>query len=385
MTLPAAKKKPRVLFVDDEHRVLDGISLNLRKEYEVHVATSGDRALARLAAVPDIAVVVSDFRMPEMDGATFLQEVISVAPTVTRILLTGEAGVDGARNAVNKGQIFRYLSKPCPPDELKVALEEGIAYHRFLCAERTVMQETLLECIAALMEVLAVTNPVAFGRAKRLKELVGEIANRVGLGKAWQLEAAAMLSQLGFFPESPVLAEKIYYGRQLTVAEEQRAAVVPKNAMRLLEHIPRLEPVMQILDAMEWPDDEVTRVGDRMVGLGSRILSVALLYDTWNTQRVPREEILPRLRAQEARYGRRLLDTVEAMIRSAPPSEADVVEIPLRDAKPGMRLREEIRNTLGALLVPVNMVLSVRLIDRLSQVAPETLDKVVKLEKARAA
>jgi len=250
MTTNNTRSKPKVLFVDDEARLLEGLAQLLRKDYDVHLATSGPDALQKLRDIKDVSVVVSDFRMPQMDGATFLHEVMARAPQATRILLTGEAGLEGAKDAVNKGQIFRFLTKPCPQDQLKAALDAGIDHHRLLNAERTVMQETLLECIAALMEVLAVTNPVAFGRAQRLKGLVSQIAERLGMGQFWQLEAAALLSQIGYFAETPTLAEKIYYGRPLTPAEQERAKVVPATGSKLLEHIPRLEPVIQILAAL---------------------------------------------------------------------------------------------------------------------------------------
>src|SRR3954468_11972189 len=193
MATTTKSARPRVLFVDDEQRLLEGIATLLRKDYDVEIATSGDQALRKLAELKNVAVVVSDFLMPQMDGATFLHEVMQRAPLSTRILLTGEAGLQGAIEAVNKGQIFRFLSKPCPPDQLRSALEAGVDHYRLLNAERIVMQETLLECIAALMEVLAVMNPVAFGRAQRLKVMVKDIAARVESGEFWQLEAAALL------------------------------------------------------------------------------------------------------------------------------------------------------------------------------------------------
>jgi FixJ family two-component response regulator len=385
MNSPAPKAKPRVLFVDDEQRLLESIAINLRKDYDVHVATSGDQALSKLSELRNVAVVVSDFRMPQMDGATFLHEVMSRAPQTTRILLTGEAGIDGAKDAVNKGQIFRFLTKPCPNEQLKQVLEEGVAHHRYLTAERAVMQETLIECIAALMEVLAVTNPVAFGRAQRIKQLVTELAERLGMGQSWQLEAAALLSQLGYFAESPVLAEKIYYGRQLSPAEQQRAAAVPGNAMRLLEHIPRLEPVIQILAALEWTDEQLARAGERMVGLGSRTLCAALEFDMLSTQGVAKDQIMSKLRARESRFGAKVLDAIAAMVgATAAVQEAPDVSLPLRQAIPGMRLRDEIRTHAGALLVPIGFEISLRLIERITQVAPEVLDQVVRLSPARS-
>jgi response regulator RpfG family c-di-GMP phosphodiesterase len=372
------KSKPRVLFVDDEQRLLESLAVLLRRDYDVQLATSGAEALQRLLELKDVAVVVSDFRMPNMDGATFLHEVMLRAPTATRILLTGEAGVEGAKEAVNKGQIFRFLTKPCPTDQLKDALQAGLEMHRLANAERLVMQETLLECIAALMEVLAVTNPVAFGRAQRIKRLVADMAGSLECGQFWQLEAAALLSQIGYFAESPELAEKVYYGRPLSSAEQARATAVPGNAQRLFEHVPRLEPVIQIITALNWKDDAVARLGTGMIGLGTRILCVALEYDLLTTQGIARAEILRRLRTREPRFTSMVLGAFEATLKARPEPEREIVA-PLRDAKAGMRLREEIRNATGALLVPIGFEVSERLIDRLQQVAPDVLSKEVRL------
>jgi response regulator RpfG family c-di-GMP phosphodiesterase len=376
------------LFVDDEQRLLEGIAQLLRKDYDVEVATSGDQALRKLAELKNVAVVVSDFRMPQMDGATFLHEVMGKAPMATRILLTGEAGLQGAIDAVNKGQIFRFLQKPCPADQLKAALESGVDQYRLLNAERLVMQETLLECIAALMEVLAVTNPVAFGRAQRLKSTVKGIAARVESGEFWQVEAAALLSQLGYFAESPALAEKIYYGRDLTPPEAARAAGVTGNARRLLEHIPRLEPVIQILAALDWSDEQRARLGERMVGLGARILCAALEFDALSTRGISAPEILKTLRTRETRYGARVLDALQAdlgvttTVNAAAPTEAEITVL-LRDATPGMRLRDELRTSAGALLVPIGFEISAKLLDRISQLAPELLTQSVRVSPAR--
>ena len=383
MSSTAATRKPCVLFVDDEKRLLEGLALLLRKNYDVQVANSGDEALRMLGELKHVTVVVSDFRMPQMDGATFLHQVMLRAPTATRILLTGEAGVDGARDAVNKGQIFRFLTKPCPTDQLREALDAGIELHRLANAERIVMQETLLECIAALMEVLAVTNPTAFGRAQRIKRLVADVATKLECGQFWQLEAAALLSQIGYFAESPELAEKIYYGRALSPEEKKRAAAVPANAQRLFEHVPRLEPVIQIVTALDWPDAALARLGDGMIGLGARILGVALEYDLMTIKEMPKKEIMPVLRSRESRFGSNVLEAFTAVVGAE--AEPQVQTMRLREATPGMRLLQEIRTSSGALLVPIGFELSQRLLERISQVAPEALEELVRLAPARPA
>ncbi len=368
-----------LLLVDDEKHLLDAYAHVFDEEYEVHMAASGAEGLQKLRQLKNVAVVVSDFHMPQMDGATFLHEVMQYAPLATRILLTGTGGVGSAREAINKGQIFRFLSKPCPLPQFREALAAGVAHYRLLNAERSVMQETLIECIAALMEVLAVTNPVAFGRAQRIKGIVQDLASRLECAGFWQLQAAALLSQIGYFAVNPELAEKMYYGRELNPEEQARAASVPGNARRLLEHVPRLEPVIQILAATEWTDAELARAGERMVGLAARILSAALLFDTLTTKGLSKVQIIETLRAQQARFGATVIDAFAAKIDVTLDAPEEVLEIPLRQATPGMRLLQEIRTPLGALLVPIGIEISVRLIDRIAQMAPALLDQRIRV------
>src|SRR4051812_28337083 len=142
--------KPKILLVDDEPRVVEAIATLLRREYDVRTASSPQDALRHLNEINDLAVVVSDMRMPGMDGATLLHEILVRRPDVARILLTGEADRDAAIRAVNEGQILRFLTKPCPTDEMKKAIDAGVIQHRLIRAERIVLQETLIGCINAL-------------------------------------------------------------------------------------------------------------------------------------------------------------------------------------------------------------------------------------------
>ena len=98
---------PRVLCVDDEPHVLEGLRDSLRRSFDVSVADSGGAGLALLEKDPDgYAVVVSDMRMPGMSGAAFLSQAKRVAPNAVRVLLTGHADVEAAISAVNDGQLF---------------------------------------------------------------------------------------------------------------------------------------------------------------------------------------------------------------------------------------------------------------------------------------
>jgi response regulator RpfG family c-di-GMP phosphodiesterase len=369
---------PRVLCVDDEARVVEGLVLHLRKEYDVHTALGGQEALTKLKQMGNTAVIVSDMRMPGMDGATLLHNVMTLYPDTTRILLTGEPGRDTAVTAVNKARIFRFLTKPCAPEQLRSAVEAGVMQHRLIRAERSILKETLIGCIKALLDVLAIINPVAFGRASRLKRLAVEVADSLDCREFWQLEAAAMLSQLGYLSLPIPLVEKLYTGEKLTADEKTLAAGVPKVAMALLENIPRLEPVMQILAALSWSDEQLGRLGDGTIGIGARILGLALEYDSLVTQGHPADVAVQALRQRGARFGPELIEQFARHV-GAGAAVDELREMPLHSVLPGMVIMQEVRTDLGTLLVPRGFEVSSLFIERTRSFGPELLSKSIKV------
>jgi len=123
---PPAVAKPRLLLVDDERQVLDGLTLHLCRKYEVVARTSGAAALEALATNGPFSAVISDQRMPHMSGVELLAEVRERAPQVARVLLTGYADLASAIAAVNDAGVHRFLTKPCPPAQLAKALDEAL-------------------------------------------------------------------------------------------------------------------------------------------------------------------------------------------------------------------------------------------------------------------
>ena len=121
-TRAETKVKPALLFVDDERRVLTSMRAMFRREYDVLLANSGYEALEILGKRDDIHVVVSDQRMPGMTGVELLATVKGDYPSSMRILLTGYADLDAVEASINESEVFRYLMKPCPTDELKDAV-----------------------------------------------------------------------------------------------------------------------------------------------------------------------------------------------------------------------------------------------------------------------
>jgi CheY-like chemotaxis protein len=370
---------PRVLCVDDETRVVEGLALHLRKDYQVVTAQSGAEALKLLKELGGAAVVVSDMRMPGMDGSLLLQQVMRFHPDATRILLTGEPGRDAAVAAVNKAHVFRFLTKPCPPDELRAAVEAGVMQHRLVTAERSILKETLLGCIKALVDVLAITNPVAFGRASRVKRLTMEFAGKCGYEDYWQLEAAAMLSQIGYLSLPTALVEKLYYGEQLTLEEKTLADGVPHVVSSLLENIPRLDPVIQILTALNWTDEQIARLGEGTIGLGTRILGLVLEYDAFITQGHAVDVAVQSLRGRSARFGEQLVEQFSQHVGAGSTSK-QLREIPLRSAQVGMIIMQDVRTQMGTLLVARGFEVTSVFLERMRNFGPELLNEAVRVQ-----
>ena len=123
---PPPVTRPRLLLVDDERQVLDGLALHLCRKYDVVARTSGAAALEALDQRVAFSAVISDLRMPNMSGVELLAEVRIRAPETARVLLTGYADLTSAIAAVNDAGVHRFLTKPCPPAEVARALTEAL-------------------------------------------------------------------------------------------------------------------------------------------------------------------------------------------------------------------------------------------------------------------
>jgi len=129
----------RVLFVDDEKNILESFKRQLHNDFVITVCDNPFGALEIVQQVPQFAVVVADFSMPGMDGVTFLKRFSQFSFETVRLILTGNAELNIAMKAVNECNIFRFLAKPCPIDDLKRLVNEGITQYRL----NTLMSEYL--------------------------------------------------------------------------------------------------------------------------------------------------------------------------------------------------------------------------------------------------
>jgi len=379
MTPPS--NRLRVLCVDDEPKVLEGLTLHLRRCYDIITATSGNAGLELLSRQADVAVVLSDMKMPGMNGATFLAQARRVAPDATRVLLTGQSDLESAIAAVNEGQIFRFLVKPCPPPVLLVAVEEAAKQHRLVTAERVLLEQTLHGSIKAMMEVLALTNPISFGSANRIKQLVTEIGIRLKMDNLWQVEMAALLRQLGFISLPPETVEKYYYGQLLSHDEEQMIAKVPGVTEQLLANIPRLETMREILTACEKPSRYAGSSSDSLkysIFQAGQLLRLAVDFDALVSRGVAEDLALATLRSREGTYTADLLQALFDL-RGACDAIDEIRELPLADLRLGMILAEDMKSPNGLLLAAKGYQITNSFLERARNFAPGTVKEPLRV------
>jgi len=343
----------KILCVDDEPRILSAMQRQLGEQFDVTAAEGATAALKMIASDGPFAVVVSDLRMPGMDGIHLLGEVKKRAPDSVRIMLTGFADLQATVDAVNEGNIFRFLTKPCPPETLAGALEAGIAQYRLVTAEKELLEKTLSGSVRLLTDILSLVNPTAFGRASRVRRIARQLAAELKVEQAWAVELAAMLSQIGCVTLPPGVMDKLYRGEDLTSDETRMLESHPAVGRNLVAHIPRLGVVAEIIAYQDTRFDGRGASPDGKRGtqipLGARILKVALDFDTLTAAGLRGAEAVLQLGQRAGWYDPAVLGGLEAVRRTE--DSYEVREVRIRDLTSQMILAEDVKTVNGVLLV----------------------------------
>jgi len=308
----------RILCVDDDPNVLQAYQRSLRKRFVLEPAVGANEALQAIREQGPYAVVVADMRMPGMNGIELLARVREISPQTVRIMLTGHADQTVAVDAVNQGHIFRFLTKPCPPDQFAAALDAGLEQWRLIVAERELLSNTLRGSIKMLTDVLALVNPTAFGRASRVRRLTAQLCAQLKLTDAWAIEIAAMLSQVGCVLVPEETLSKVFRGEPLSREEQEVYEAYPREGRMLIENIPRLESVAEMIayqektyDGQGFPRDQVQ--GDDLP-VGSRVLKLALDVDTLITSGMTYDVAIAEINDREGTYDPKVVDALREIL-----------------------------------------------------------------------
>ena len=365
--------KDRVLFVDDEPNVLEGIRRQLRNRVDLETATSAAAGLEMIRARGPFAVVVSDMRMPEMDGARFLTHVNEMAPESVRMVLTGQADLDSTIKAVNDGRIFRFLLKPCDSETLLGVVKTGIEQYRLVNAEKHLLENTLNATVKVLCDVLGMVNPVAQRRAKQIQRYAECAADALKvLPGMWQYRLAAMMSQLGCITMPPEALARAYGGGNLADDERRIYESHPEVAGKLIGAIPRLEAVAaMVAGQMQVPGRDIAS-GEPSTWspekIGAAILWAAVRFDKHiSAGRMPEQAAQL---IHQAAPGLPLEITV-AMVAAISDDSGLVMtrDVSLSELAVGMTIDADVMSARGTRLVPSGTEVNSSVLDRLKAVA----------------
>ncbi|PKO15819.1 MAG: two-component system response regulator [Chloroflexi bacterium HGW-Chloroflexi-10] len=271
----------KILIVDDDPELLRSFARQFYKTYDIVIANGPEEGLTQIKNDPQIAVVISDFAMPIMDGVLFLTKVKQIEPQVIRILLTGYADLTIAINAVNAGHIFRFLTKPISKEAMQFTLAEALRQYHLEEAERQLLEKTLNGSLSLLAEILSLVNPAAFSKATRIKKHIRHMVAKLNLTNGWQYELAAALSQIGFVTLPSDIGDKYAQGEDLSSKETEMLLRHPQVAQRLLEKIPRLEAISQMIALQNEPFSIFMQkeTAENEVTIGGQLLKTALDFD----------------------------------------------------------------------------------------------------------
>jgi response regulator RpfG family c-di-GMP phosphodiesterase len=310
-----------------------------------------------------------------------LYSIRSLAPDTVRVLLTGFGDVDAAMAAVNEGNIFRFLSKPCPSKTMIRALEASVEQHRLLTAQRVLLEQTLRASLRTLSDTLAIVNPVAFGRGLRTRKLISELAASDPVAIPWQAEIAAILAQISWVTLPAATASKLNSGKTLTASEQTLVDKLPSVTGELVGDIPRFEYIREILrhqdkhyDGQGFPPNGAS---GEAIPWGARALKAASDFDLLESRGCSAETAIEAMRARTGWYDPDILEAI-SRIRNHPSRDSKVLHLPLRAVQPGMVFAQEVMTRTGQLVFARGQEVTPSLLERVKNLALDSeVDQVV--------
>lgn len=290
-----SEKKYKILIVDDEENNLALLHRTLRQYYDIVRTTSATDAL-NILQEEDIDIILSDHKMPEMDGVEFLKKSNEIKPSCVRLLVTAYSDAQILIDAINYAKIYRYVKKPWEPSELLMIVDSAVEYYQLKRDNDKLvydLKELFSGTVNSIIETLDAKDSFTLGRSRRVTFLALKMANYLNLSgeDLGKLELAGLLHDIGMIGVGEETLNK------MGSLSEDDVDTIKKHVMygvKILEDIKQLKEVVEIIkhhherfDGSGYPDGIK---GDE-IPLGSRIIAVADTYDGMVSKRSYREEL----------------------------------------------------------------------------------------------
>jgi CheY-like chemotaxis protein len=354
----------RVLFVDDDQMLLSSMERCLGLKLKLDTALSGPEALDRMRSTT-YSVVVSDMRMPGMDGVQFIDKARQVAKHTVYMMLTGNQDVQTAIRAVNEGQVFRFLTKPCRPEEIAAAIAQAQHQYDLEASERELLNKTFVGALGVFADVVETLQPRLVGRSGKTEQIFDDLRGRCQLPARWEYKVAAKVMLLGFAmqtqQQSGVNVSPTQANMQLN-----RACT---TAARIVQRIPRLDPVAEIIRCVPTTDGALvyakTDDPSDVILNGAALLRVAHMIEAMVDSGVECPIAMEAIRKTLPC----LNDKLATAARDAYPNDIEVEGVPvdIDNLQPGLVLFEDLTGPWGATLLRSGRELSLTHIVKLKE------------------
>lgn len=398
-----------IIFVDDEEHILNSLKRTFRKDpYTIIATTSVAEVLQTISKAP-VALVISDQRMPEMKGTELIGKIKDRSPDTIRIILTGYADLHGAMDAINRGEVYRFITKPWDDEDIRTIVAKALEYYDIVMEyrrlqaitqkqnlelrelnenletkvrERTTkianlnaeIKESFLSLIRTLAGAMEMHSHIVGNHSKRVANLSKALATKMDISndELFSIETAAVLHDIGkiAIPDSILKKSEAVLTRQ----ESELMRRHPELGEAVIGNVKGLRRMAIIIrhhheryDGSGYPDG--LRGDD--IPIGSRIVAIADAYDKMlNTKgamsSTTPEKVLKHIESNAATaFDPDILLNFKEMISRGKESDAVEVEVGYKDLHEGMTLTRDIMTAKGVLLLPKGSILRENLIEKI--------------------
>ncbi len=361
----------RVLLVDDDPMLLNAFRRQLRGIYELETATSPGIGLDLLKKTDAFQVVVSDMQMPMMNGLEFLRECRKVSPNTIRVMLTGNADQATVINAINDGEVFRFLLKPCESATLIKTLADSIREFQALAAERDAATDAQCSALKLITDIVNSVRPETYQHSMEARKLASEIAREMQLSNFREVELGAMLSYFGSISVPQPLFQRYLDNQSLTARELAEVERFVEFSRRMIDSFVGFDNAERLIACQLHAPNVTTPVGARVIRVTNDFLRISRTKE--------RLEAVSQLRSQTATYDADVIKALENVLSK----RFKEVEVAVSELKPGFILLQALRSNDGLTLIESSRRLTVRMLDSLEGViasgrlSPSTKVRVV--------
>ena len=368
-----------ILLIEGDPHVARSAEFVLRGLGRIRVATNADEAIAAIRESVEYSVIVTSMAVPGMDDGCLPYWLRELHPEGMLLLTVQHESLARVSEVVNDAGVHRLLCKPFAADVLRLAVRQ--AHERFVqtILNREQLNSTMDASLEAIAGMLAVVQPEAFGRALRLRRMATLLAEKIGLPAKWEIQIAALFSQFGTLTIPNDLVERVFRGQPITPAERAKMQAASEAMLKLLQPIPRMSRVCEILRRVELVPASDSMGLPAPVGDAERVLALVLAFEVGFAEHGSADEALGAMAQRIERYHRPYFEALREMVGVRNP--ATLIDLPLSDVRLGQVFAAHVRSPNDLILVargqPVTPPLLLRIRTDWRAFAAETIVRVI--------